>query len=455
MRAAIRILIAAAALALAAGSAGAAVPAPGTPQDRPIALVGGTIHLTSRGEVATGTVVFDRGRITAVGADVEIPDNAERIDVRGKQVYPSLIDPNSTLGLVEIDAARATVDFAETGSLTPTVRAEVAFNPESEPIPVTRSNGVLLANVAPRGALLRGTSALMMMDGWTWADMTLRAPIAMFLSWPGMVVNTVGPARDTEEEQKKNRDRALRDIQNAFDQARAYWTAEKASGRSATALAHDARWEAMIPVLEGKLPLIVEANEIQGIQAAVAFCEREKVKMILLGGYDAPSCAELLAKHDIPVIVGIVHRLPARNYEAFDTPFTVADRLRRAGVRYCIANGGGYWNERNLPYEAAACVAYGLPADEALKAITVYPAQILGVADRVGTLDAGKDATLFVADGDILDVRSHVERAYIQGRSVDLSDKQKVLWAKYREKYRRLGLAGGAGGGTRASGPSR
>jgi len=215
----------------------------------------------------------------------------------------------------------------------------------------------------------------------------------------------------------------------------------------------------MLPVLQGKEPLLVEANEIQGIRAAVAFCEREKVKMILLGGYDAPDCADLLVKHNIPVIVGVVHRLPAREYEAYDTPFTVADRLRKAGVKFAIANGGGFWNERNLPYEAATCIAYGMPADEALKAITLYPAQILGVADRVGSLDKGKDATLFVSDGDILNVESHVERAWVQGRAVDLNDKQKVLYSKYKEKYHRLGvdrMAGsGGGGGKGASSPVR
>ena len=447
-----RTLSACAALLLFAASARAAVPTPGAAQERPIALVGGTIHLAAGGDIANGTVVFDHGKITAVGPGTEVPAGAERIDVTGKQVYPSLIDPNSILGLVEFDAARATVDFQETGDLTPNVKAEVAFNPESESIPVTRSNGVLLANIMPRGNVLRGTSAMMMLDGWTWADMTLKAPTGMILTWPGMVVNTVGPARDTEDDQKKARDKALKQIQDTFDQARAYRTEGK--GRT-----FDARWEAMLPVLEGKEPLVVEANEIQGIRAAVAFCEREKVKMILLGGYDAPDCADLLAKHDIPVIVGVVHRLPAREYEAYDTPFTVADRLRKAGVRFCIANGGGFWNERNLPYEAATCIAYGMPADEVLKSITIYAAQILGVADRVGSLETGKDATLFVSDGDILDVESHVEKAWVQGRAVDLNDKQKVLWAKYREKYHRLGMdrvaGSGGGGGKGASSPSR
>ena len=452
MRHAIRILIAYAALTLSAAASFAAVPTPGSPQERPIALVGGTIHLESGADIQNGTLVFDRGKIVAVGTSVDLPAGAERIDVTGKQVYPSLIDPNSILGLAEFEAARATIDYQETGDLTPNVKAEVAFNPESESIPVTRSNGVLLANIAPQGPMLRGTSALMMLDGWTWADMTLAAPTTMVITGPGMVVNTVGPARDTEDDQKKARDRSLKQIQDTFDQARAYMTEGK--GRT-----FDARWEAMLPVLQGKEPLLVEANEIQGIRAAVAFCEREKVKMILLGGYDAPDCADLLAKHDIPVIVGIVHRLPAREYEAYDTPFTVADRLRKAGVKFAIANGGGFWNERNLPYEAATCIAYGMPADEALKAITLYPAQILGVADRVGSLDKGKDATLFVSDGDILNVESHVERAWVQGRAVDLNDKQKVLYSKYKEKYHRLGIdrmaKSGGGGGKGASSPVR
>src|SRR5262249_15258134 len=373
----------------------------GATRARRAALGAATPPLPRGATSANGPFFLARGKITGGGAGTEVPAGAERIDVTGKQVYPSLIDPNSILGLVEFDAARATVDFQETGNLTPNVKAEVAFNPESEAIPVTRSNGVLLANVVPHGNVLRGTSALMMLDGWTWADMTLQAPTGMVLTWPGMVVNTVGPARDTEDDQKKVRDKSLKQIQDTFDQARAYMTAGK--GRT-----FDARWEAMLPVLQGKEPLIVAANESQGIRAAAAFCERENVKMILLGGYDAPDCADLLVKHDIPVIVGVVHRLPAREYEAYDTPFTVADRLRKAGVRYCIANGGGFWNERNLPYEAATCIAYGMPADEALKSITIYAAQILGVADRVGSLETGKDATLFVSDGDILDVESHV-----------------------------------------------
>jgi imidazolonepropionase-like amidohydrolase len=216
----------------------------------------------------------------------------------------------------------------------------------------------------------------------------------------------------------------------------------------------------MTPLFDGKMPLVVEAGEIQQIEAAVAFAQRHGVRLVIYGGYDAPHAAALLKKYDVPVIVGSIHRVPARRHEAYDTPFTVPERLRQAGVRFAIANGGGYWNERNLPYQAATASAYGLPRDEALRAITLYPAEIFGVADRVGALAIGKDATLFVADGDILEIPTRVDRAWIQGRAVDLGDKQKVLWEKYAEKHRRYeatqGAAaakdGGATGGSAGSG---
>ncbi len=185
--------------------------------------------------------------------------------------------------------------------------------------------------------------------------------------------------------------------------------------------------------------MAIEADDIQQIQAAVAFAEAEKINIIIRGGYDAPHCAELLKRNNIPVIVDGIHRLPTRDDEAYDTPFTVPERLRQGGVRFCIS-GGGASNVRNLPYHAATAASFGLPREEALKAITLYPAQILGVGTRLGSLALGKDATLFVADGDILEIPTMVEHAFIDGRKIDLTDKQKVLWEKYKEKYRRMGI---------------
>jgi imidazolonepropionase-like amidohydrolase len=197
----------------------------------------------------------------------------------------------------------------------------------------------------------------------------------------------------------------------------------------------------MLPVLEGELPLVVAADRVEQIQAAVAFARREDVKLILYGGYDAPHCAALLKQHRVPVIVSTVHRLPLRRGDPYDAAYTLPERLRAAGVRFSIASKNTS-NARNLPYEAAMAIGYGLPPDEALKAITLYPAQILGVADRVGSLEVGKDATLIVTDGDVLETPTHVEAAFIQGRRVDLDNRHKRLWRKYQEKYRRLERAG-------------
>jgi imidazolonepropionase-like amidohydrolase len=228
-------------------------------------------------------------------------------------------------------------------------------------------------------------------------------------------------------------DRALAALQDTFRSARAYQQARQAGGET------DVRWEAMLPVLEGHMPLIVSADEIQQIQSAVAFADREKVRVILHGGYDAPHCAELLRKHDIPVIVGGVYRLPRRRWDAYDAAYTLPERLRQAEIRYCISGteDRGASNVRNLPYHAATAAAYGLPRDEALKAITLYPAQILGVADRVGSLEVGKDATLIVTSGDPLETATQVRAAYVQGRAVVLNDRHKALYRKYRAKYER------------------
>lgn len=445
-RAAGAALVALVVLALAS-PARAAVPVPGAPQSRPVALLGATIHPVSGPDVPNGVLVFAAGRITAVGAagSVPVPGDAERVDATGKHVYPGLIDPFTTLGLSEVGSVRATVDAREVGRINPNARAQVAFQPESELLPVTRSNGILVVGAAPEGGLLAGQAAAMTLDGWTWEEMTLRAPIGMVVAWPSMLL---GRGEGLNEERlREARETSLRGLRQAFADARAYRTAKvaAAAGRGGAPFETDARWEAMLPVLARQEPLWVVAEEILQIEAAVAFAEAESLRLVVVGGYDAPEAAALLARHDVPVIVSAIQRLPRRRGDAYDAAFTVPARLHAAGVRFCIANGGT-WNERNLPYAAATAVAYGLPAAQGLRAITLDAATILGIADRVGSLEAGKDATLIVTDGDPLDEPTHVERAWIAGRAVDLTDRQKVLEAKYREKYRRLGTPPAATG---------
>lgn len=405
---------------------------PGATLKRPIALVGGMIHPVSSEPVHDGTVVFEKGRITLVGrrGDVRIPENAEVIDLEGQHVYPGLFDAHTILGLSEICSVRATQDASESGAFNPNVRAHVAVNPDSELIPVTRANGVLLALSAPEGGTISGLAAVLQLDGWTYEQMTVNPAAGMVVTWPGVPDGlTDGGTSDR-----------LREIRKWFDDARAYELARKESHRQRT----DLKLEALLPVLERKVPLIVRADGLSTIQSAVAFCVEQKVRLIILGGYDAPLCAELLKQHDVPVIVSAVYRLPRRSDDGFDAAYTLPERLRQAGIKFCISGSdtSRTSNVRNLPYHAATAVAYGLPEDDALRAITLSPAEILGVAEQLGSLETGKDATLIVTTGNPLDTFTAVTAAWIQGRPVDLSSRHTLLNDKYQEKYRQLREAG-------------
>ncbi len=412
---------------------------PAKTQEHPIALVGGTIHTISGNVIQNGTILFDKGKITAIGENISIPQDAERIDIKGKDVYPGMIDPHSTIGLSEIEAIRATNDISESGSINPNLRAEKAVNPESEIIPVTRANGITMALTSPDGGIISGTSALIELDGWTWEDMTFKAPVGLVLNWPSMSINHAWWERRSEEDQKKDRDKALDQIKNAFHDARAYWQAKNAeANKSIPFHKTDLRWEAMKPFLDGTAPVIVNAGEMQQIEAAVAWSQQEGVKIIIYGGYDSWRVADLLKAKNIPVITGSMLSLPWRRSDGYDEPMTLPKKLLDAGVKFCISGDGSSSNERNLPYHAAMASSYGLPKDEAFKAVTLYTAQILGVADRVGSLEVGKDATLIVTNGDPLEIKTNVQMEFIEGKNIPLTNKQTRLYDKYKEKYERL-----------------
>lgn len=411
---------------------------PGAPQDRPIALVGGTIHPVSGPDVAQGTILFQKGKIVAVASKMQLPAGTIVIDCKGKHIYPGLFDADTEIGLVEVMAVRATVDYAETGTINPNVRARAAFNPDSEWIPVTRSNGVLTCVSTPLGGLISGLGSAMSMDGWTWEEMTLRGETGLYVNWPPMLdvqisrLDDIGPI-------ERSRSKVLDQLTAVFNDARAY--AKLRAARKAQNQAppdFDARWEAMLSVLDRKTPLFVRADDLRQITSAVAFARKENVKLVIVGGYHAADCAELLKSEDVPVVVKGVQRLPRHRGDAYDAAFTLPLRLHEAGVKFCISSSDRMANIRNVPYHAAAAAAYGLPVEEALKAVTLYPAQIVGVADRIGSLERGKDATLIVTTGDPLEIATHVTAAYIGGREVDLNDRHKRLWHKYQEKYRQL-----------------
>jgi imidazolonepropionase-like amidohydrolase len=405
---------------------------PGAPQKQPIALTGGTVFPVSGPKIEDGVVVFVKGRIVAVGPKdaVKIPADAKRVDCQGKHIYPGLFESHSQLGLIEVSAVRATNDRSEVGRIKPNVKASVAVNPDSELIPVTRANGVLLAMTEPSGGLVAGQASVLQLDGWTYEDLTLKSGAAMVVSWPSV-------PKDLEKGKAASSSNSVELLRKLLDDARAYRKARKLSPETQKT---DVRLDAMFPVLDRKMPLLVHANSLAVIQSAVSFAAQEKLRMLIYGGYDAPLCAELLKKHDVPVIIAAAYRLPRRRNDAFDSGYTLANRLHEAGVRFCISGGATSRtsNTRNLPYHAAVSVAYGLPHDVALRAITLSPAEILGVADRVGSLETGKDATLFVTTGDPLETPSNVTAAWVQGRAVDLSSRHVKLYEKYRTKYERL-----------------
>ena len=419
------------ALLISVGATTASDELPGAPQKEVIALTGGTIFPVASPKIEDGVLVFDKGRIVTVGPSdtVQVPDGAKRIDCYGKRIYPGLFESHSQIGLIEVSAVRASNDRSEVGRLKPNVKANVAVNPDSELIPVTRANGVLLTLTEPSGGLVAGQASVLQLDGWTYEDLTLKSGAAMVVFWPSV-------PKQLEKGREASSSNSVEQLRQLLVDARAYRMSKRNSPETQRT---DVRLEAMFPVLDRKMPLLVHANSLAVIQSAVSFCAEEKLRLIIYGGYDAPLCADLLKKHNVPVIISAAYRLPRRRSDAFDSSYTLASRLNQAGVQFSISGGATSRNSnvRNLPYHAAVSVAYGLPYEVALRAITLSPAEILGVADRVGSLEAGKDATLFVTTGDPLETPSNVTAAWVQGRAVDLSSRHVKLYEKYRTKYGR------------------
>ena len=418
---------------------------PGPPQSHPILLKNGVIHTISNG-VIKGSILFENGKITHVGEFIAPQVGTEVIDLEGKHVYPGFIAAVSGIGLVEINAVDVTNDHSERGDFNPNVRANVAYNPDSEIIPTTRSNGVLIANVVPASGLVSGQSSIMMMDGWTWENATLSHPSGLHINWPQMGTRARGRfGRSVPiKKQIERRNKSLKALDDMMKESRAYARLRQTKSRSAENYHNeDLRLESMIPYVQGKLPIYVHANEVRQIEAAVHWSKRQDVNIIIVGGKDAWRTTNLLRKNKVPVIYEGVTALPNRRFEDYDQAYKGPALLHEAGVQFCIASSGsagGAYRVRNLPNQAAMAAAYGLPKDEALRSITLSAAEILGIDKQLGSLESGKDATLFISNGDALEIRTNVLQAYIQGRKVDMGDRHKMLFHKYQEKYRQLDI---------------
>lgn len=391
---------------------------PAAPQSGPIALVGGTIHTISGETIENGTLLFEEGIITAIGLNVDLPEGTHIEDATGKQIYPGLIDAYSQMGIYEIGAVNLTVDVNEQGPVNPNVMVERAFNPESRHIGIARSAGVLTSVTTPGGGLISGQSAAMHMDGWAWDTMTLRSGVGMIVTWPSPNSN----------QYKRN----VEAIREAFSDARAYKKAQEASGVPRHDI--DTRWEAMRPVFDREMPVVVNADDIRQIQDAITWAMEEDVRMILLGGRDSHLVTEYLKKNDIPVIITNVLTSPNRAWEPYDARYTLPSKLYEAGVEFAIAGAASAANANRLPFEAGAAAGYGLPVDVALESITLSPAKILGLYDRVGSLEVGLDATFLITDGNPIEYATRIEQVYIRGSKSDMRDMHRQFYEKYRVK---------------------
>lgn len=402
------------------------------PQSEPVAIQGATIHTVTNGVIENGTIVFNNGVITAVGTNVEIPAGARIVDGTGKHIYPGLVDAYSTVGISEIGAVDVSSDVRELGDFNPNVRADVAVNAESRHIGTSRSAGVLVAFSTPDGGLVSGMSSALSLEGWSWEEMSMESAAALNVNWPNPNPRRFrgfggfgGPQEDPPSYEEQ-----VQQLKTFFGEARAYRDAV-AAGETVTT---DSRYAAMVPVFDREIPVVVAANGAAQINDAVTWALEEGLRIVIRGGQDAIHVSDRLVANDIPVILTSTMAAPGREYEGYDGAYTMPARLHEAGVRFAISGGSGSLYTNRLPWEAGVAVAFGLPEEEALRAVTINAAEFMGVGDRVGSLEAGKQATFLITDGTPLDMTNNIEQSYIQGREIDMMDIQKFFFEKYMTK---------------------
>ena len=416
---------------------------PGEEQKRPIILKGGIIHTVSTDVFEGYDILFSKGKIVRIEKNIMASPETDVYDVFGKHIIPGYIAPITRIGLVEIGLVKQTRDFAERGSFNPNVKANVSYNPDSDLIPITRSNGVLVVNSVPAGGRISGQSSVMMLDGWTWEQATLKHPSGLHINWPSMRINYGANVKKSEKQQKEEIQKSIRDLDHMVRDVRAYFQRIKQRSRIAgERQKSDLRLESMIPFVVEKKKIFIHADEARQIKSAVEWAKKNDLKIIIVGGSDSWRLTDLLVKNNIPVVIDQVEKIPTRRFEPIHLSYKLPFLLKQAGVQFCLNTIIGYphdGNIRNLPNEAMRAAAYGLDKSEALRSITLSTAEILGVDDMIGSLDIGKDATFFISETPPMEMNPKILMAFIQGKEVDLNNHQKMLYKKYQEKYRRQG----------------
>jgi imidazolonepropionase-like amidohydrolase len=395
-----------------------------------------TIHPVTGPDMENGSVLVVDGKIEEVGRKLAARAGVRVVDGHGLQLYPGMINAATNVGLSEIGAVRDTVDLDEIGEFNPDLRAEVAFNPSSEHIPVTRAAGITSVVALPSdgnrgrvgnggGSVIAGQGALMHLDGWTWEDMAVRPGAVMDMLFPqiqpaprGGPRTGAGAAQTFEDEERAYHEK-LRGISEFFEQARRY---QKAKNAAAADFRPDLKLDAMLGVIDGKQPLFVRAEHERMIKDAIAFADKEKVKIIIADPHELGGTGPALKEHKIPVVLGDVLELPEHDDDAYDAAYTLPNEFYKAGVKLCFGTFDVEF-ARNVPFQAAQAVAFGLPKSEALKAVTINSAEILGVGAELGSIEKGKLADLILTDGDPLEAKTNIKRMFIAGREVSLESR--------------------------------
>ncbi|MBF9140180.1 amidohydrolase family protein [Hymenobacter properus] len=424
------------ALASTATAALAQVPVPAPAQTKPVLITGATLHVGNGTVVPNAAVAFDKGRLTYAGPAAGFTQDRsgyETIDAAGQQLYPGLILPNTTLGLTEVESIRATVDEEEVGTLNPNVRALIAYNTDSDILPTVRTNGVLLAQPTPRGGLLAGQSSVVQLDAWNWQDAVVRADDGQHLTWPAMIFRTNPNEEATAlEKRQKAREAQLRDLEQLLSEASAY--RQLPAGRK-----ENLRLSSLAGIFDGSKTLYLHADYGKEMIEAVRFAKRLGAqKVAVVGARDAWMVLDFLKQNDVSVVVSRIHALPRRDADDYDQPYKLPAQLQAAGVRFCLDYQGQMETagSRNLAFIAGTAASFGLSKEQALTAVTLTPAQIMGIDKDYGSLETGKSATFVLSQGDLLDMRTNaVTHAFIDGRNISLDSKQTYLAKKFRSKY--------------------
>lgn len=403
-------------------------------------LRGGTVHTVSGATIENGSVLVRNGKIVGVGKNLAPPEGYKVIDVHGQQIYPGMIDAASMMGL-DSRASELHSDAEELGLLNPQLKAATAMDPSSEHIPASRANGVTAVVEMPEGELISGTMSLVHLDSSGSNQMMTVAPaVAIHLRFPALIIHPVKPheADDADDDPapaepipydiaKKDYDDKMAALLSFFDESRQY---QREKAAHAPGIEIDTKFEAMIPVLEGKIPLFVTAVREREIREAIEFADKQKVKIILADAYECYKVIPEIKAHNIPVVLGPTLSLPINPDDPYDRSFTTPAALQKAGIKFAIASFSAR-QSRNLPYQAAAAVPFGLDHDDAYRAVSLSAAEILGVAKQMGSIEEGKSADLIVSDGDPMEVTSNVTMVFINGKPESLDTRQRELYKKY------------------------